>query len=508
MRTRVAMAVAMAWVGLLGACSSDGSGTATPTSEATPSSTASTTTLPEPPEPPALAWEACPVGPGVECADLTVPMDYADPNGTTIQIALARVPADPASERIGSLVVNPGGPGVPSLFLAPVLKLDANRVPDEAAVLDRFDIVSFDPRGVGASTNVECGDTTDLDLADYSPETDGEMDQLKSTMKALADACAENTGPLLEHMSTVDTARDVDQLRRALGEETLNLLGFSAGTELFGTYTDLYPEQVRTAVLDGAVPSGLTGVETFATQAASLERQFQRFLDACDAAADCPIPGDDAGAVYDELILDWDADPPSVPGASGPTASEVVTVAASAVFEPSFPTDFAQSIADGIRGDAAGLLSEWDAYGGTTKGASPSLVAGIAVNCASHEWPSAETMFDEAVTELHEAAPRMGEAFLREYLPCAYWPHAPEATPVRTATGAPTILVVGSENDPATPFAWSEQLVDELDDAVLLTHDGEGHVGFTASSCVRREAGRYLVSGIPPEPGITCPSDP
>ena len=118
-----------------------------------------------------------------------------------------------------------------------------------------------------------------------------------------------------------------------------------------------------------------------------------------------------------------------------------------------------------------------------------------------------DTFFDTAVTEQQTAAPRMGEAFLREYLPCAYWAHEGQPTGLRTATGAPTIVVVGNTNDPVTPYSWSEQLVEELDDAVLLTRVGEGHLGWMWSSCIRRAAGRYLVSGTPPEAGTTCPSD-
>jgi hypothetical protein len=255
------------------------------------------------------------------------------------------------------------------------------------------------------------------------------------------------------------------------------------------------------------MPSGLTGVELFAAQATSVERQFQRFLDRCDAAADCPIPGDDAGAAYDRLIEQWDARPPSVAGATGPSASEVATVAGSALLEPAFPTSFARGVAEGLEGDATTLLAAWDDYAGTTNGASPSLVGGIAVVCSTVEWPSADTFFDTAVTEQQTAAPRMGEAFLREYLPCAYWAHEGQPTGLRTATGAPTIVVVGNTNDPVTPYSWSEQLVEELDDAVLLTREGEGHLGWMWSSCIRRAAGRYLVSGTPPEAGTTCPSD-
>ena len=508
-RRSVVAAVAVLVVGVTGACSSDDREAARPASTTASSTTTTTTpTQAEPPEPPELAWTTCPeVGAAVECADLTVPMDYADPDGPTISVALARVPADPDAERIGTLVVNPGGPGVPSLFLAPVLKSIADLDPDEAAVLDRFDIVSFDHRGSGESTAVDCGDTTDLDLVDYSPETTAEMAELTSTMEAFAAACDEHTGPLLAHLSAVDIARDLDQLRRALREEKLNLLGFSYGTELFGTYAELYPDRVRTAVLDSAMPSGLTGVELFAAQATSVERQFQRFLDRCDAAADCPIPGDDAGAAYDRLIEQWDARPPSVAGATGPSASEVATVAGSALLEPAFPTSFARGVAEGLEGDATTLLAAWDDYAGTTNGASPSLVGGIAVVCSTVEWPSADTFFDTAVTEQQTAAPRMGEAFLREYLPCAYWAHEGQPTGLRTATGAPTIVVVGNTNDPVTPYSWSEQLVEELDDAVLLTREGEGHLGWMWSSCIRRAAGSYLVSGTPPEMGTTCPSD-
>jgi pimeloyl-ACP methyl ester carboxylesterase len=490
-----------------GACSDDGSRPST--------AAGSSTTLPAPPAPAPVRWTPCPeVGERAECATLQVPLDYAHPSGETISLAVSRIPATSPDPHLGSLVVNPGGPGGPGLDLPAQLVEEAGSAPNDLAMLDRFDLIGFDPRGVGRSTPVDCGDTTGLDRADYSPDDAAEMAELKATMKSFADACAARSGSLLRFVGTVNAARDIDQIRRALGGDDISLFGRSYGTELFATYAHLYPEHVRAAVLDGAIPTLDSGMTEYAEQAQSLEVQMQKFLDKCSSRSDCAISstGSSTGradVVLDDLIARWDLHPPTVATGDTITASQATTVAAGALFTAGFQKLLESGIAQAVTGDASAVQQGWRIASGTADGGtSNSSEAIVAINCADHAWPAPDTMFDRAVTRQEAASPRMGEAFLREILPCAYWPFRGTELPPRTAEGSPILLVVGTTDDPATPYSWSVKLTSQLHDAVLLTRDGIGHTAWGHSQCIDSAVDSYLLSGQTPPDGTVCPSDP
>jgi len=497
---------------LAAACSkgsSDATATTTKVAEATPTTADPNTTktsadVPEAPAPAAPAWKPCTaIAKTAQCATLVVPLDYTHPTDGTIDLAISRIPATSSEPHLGALIFNPGGPGGTGMDLPASLSEDAAGRPADAAMLARFDLIGFDPRGVGQSTPIDCGDRTALDRADYSPESPVEVAELKSTMKAFAAACKAKSGRLLPFVGTDEAARDVDQIRRALDQKTLSLFGFSYGTSLFGTYIDLFPTHVRAAVLDGDIPSGISGLASFAEQARSLDEQFDVFLAACAARTDCPLtPLGFTATSFDDLIKRWDAKPPTLPDGPAPTASEAVTVAATALYSTTYRRFLEVGLSDAVHGDAKDVETGWELYSGGNSNES-----GIAVNCADYRWPAPKELF-AAVTKLERDHPRMGEAFIREFLPCAYWPQEGRAERVHHATGAPTVLLVGTTGDPATPYAWSKRMARELDNAVLLTRDGVGHTAWDDSGCIDDAIDAYLLTTKPPPAGTRCPSDP
>ncbi len=503
-RFRAVVSCSMVLVALVTGCSKSENGR-----RAASATSRATTTLPTPPSPPALLWAPCAdVGESAECATLTVPLDYSHPNAKTISVVLSRIKAT-ATDRLGVLLFNPGGPGISGLSLPADLVSQAAASPTDLAMFSRFDLIGFDPRGTGRSTAVDCGDPTASDQVDYSPETPDEMEALKTTMRAFAESCASRSGALLPFVGTINAARDLDQMRQALGEEQLNLFGFSYGTELFGAYADLFPKRVRTALLDGPVPSVDSGMGFFRGQADALEEQFGKFLERCSSRTDCALSASGVPAVvYDDVIARWDQKPPILPSGEPLTASQVSTVAANGTYGPGAERLVEAGIAQAAAGETSALEVGWNVYMDITPGKrSNAWAATVAINCADYRWPAAETMFADAVTSQEAADPRMGEAFLREYLPCAYWPFGGAAPHTRIAKGSPPILVVGTTNDPATPFAGAKALAGQLDNAVLLTRDGFGHTAWRRSACIRATAGTYLLTGATPAPGTICPSD-
>jgi pimeloyl-ACP methyl ester carboxylesterase len=486
----------------MAACSGGGSDGGGPdeSSASSKRTAATTSTAPDAPDPGPVEWTRCPgIREEVECGVIEVPMDYADPSGEQIEIAVSRVSASGAQPSLGALVLNPGGPGVSGRNLGIELLYGAEGSPTQKAMLERFDLIGFDPRGVGGSTQVDCGPTAALDEADYSPETPAERTALEDTMQEFAEACDRQVGPLLEFVGTGEAARDVDQIRRALGEDQVSLFGFSYGTELFAEYADLFPDRVRAAVLDGAAVPARSGVTFFEEQAAGLEEQFAGFVTDCAGDDTCPVADTGAQSAYDTLAEELGDD-------QAPTSSQLATVAATALFGPEGRA-FLRSLLATEVDDARVPVSEFYDLYTSDPGTNYASAAIVAINCADYTWPEPEEMFDQVVDEMQADHPRLGEAFAREYLPCAFWPHEGVERPIATAKGSAPILVVGTTGDPATPYPGAVKLADSLDNGTLLTRDGTDHTAWGRSDCIDEAIAGYLVDGDPPPPDTTCPSN-
>lgn len=463
------------------------------------SSSAPATTVP----PPRLEWERC--RDGLECATLEVPLVHDDPAGGTIELSLARLPAS-GRNRIGSLLVNPGGPGVPGTDLVRVA-----RVLYSEDLREQFDIVSWDPRGTGRSAGVDCVDDLDpLMSLDPTPDDQAERDRLLRAATDFAEACEEQVGDVLAHISTSDTARDMDLIRQALGEPEISYFGFSYGSELGATYASLFPEHVRAMVLDGALDPSVPSEELSLQQARGNELALGRFLAWCAEDGDCTFKGSgDPGAAFDALMDSLDARPIRAARASGrPLVGQGVAylaVVQALYLEQLWPT-LAEALADAQEGDGSGLLALYDDYlqrrdDGTYTNV---IEAFSAITCLDNGASRDVATFEALAERFTAEAPRFGRMFAYNYL-CAVWPVDPVPKPTIDAAGAGPILVVAATGDAATPYASSQQLVADLEDGHLLTRDGEGHTSYDPSQrCIVQHVDRYLIDLELPPADTVC----
>jgi pimeloyl-ACP methyl ester carboxylesterase len=449
-----------------------------------------------------LEWQDC--GDDVECARLDVPLDHEDPGGETIELALARRRA--GGDPIGTLLVNPGGPG----FAAIPLVTDAVFYLGEE-LLERFDVVAWDPRGVGDSTSVDCGDDLDAFYAvDRSPDDAAEVEANAAAARRLARACARRSGDLLAHVSTYDTVRDLDLVREALGEEQITYLGFSYGTQIGALYADRYPRRVRAMVLDGAVDPSLRFEELALGQATGFDAALDAFLDWC-AAGDCGFGGSDPHRAYRMLMAQIDAEPLFARSDDetrelGPGEADIAVAAALYYGEEGWEA-LADALREAAQGDGSALLSFADDYTGREPGGryADHTDALYAIGCTDAPVPSLAE-FPQVAARAEAAATNFGAATVWLSAPCAVWPVPPAGAPgpVRAA-GAPPIVVVGTSNDPATPLRWAQALADQLESGRLVVAAGEGHTAYNRESdCVDDLVHRYLVDLVVPEDGTRC----
>ena len=453
-----------------------------------------------------LNWSKCPDTDGYDCATLSVPLDYANPSAKSITIALNRRPADDKANRIGALVVNPGGPGASGLELA------AN-LPDElpAEVLKRFDLVGFDPRGVGKSTPIACISDADKDrdlALDDKPTTKAELDKLIDVQLGENATCATKVGEYLRHVSTVDAARDLDQIREALGEDKLTYLGFSYGTRLGAVYAELFPGKIRALVLDGAV-NPTTGLGGDGSTNDGFDAEFDRFTSACRAAPSCPA-APDAKALREQLIDQTRVTPiSSANGARKLTPGVLEVAVTSALYDQGFWPILAQGLADAKAGDAAVLFGLSDLYEG--RGADGTYTneidANTAINCADDgERHSADEVRAEAAKISTFPVDPIVFDDLTTKAACTGLPVAADPfTPVKVS-GAPPILVLGTTGDPATVVGNTTKLADALGSGVAVIWEGDGHTAFTKTPCITDLTVSYLVDLKVPETGRRCPA--
>lgn len=512
-RGRAAAGVAVVAALVAGACSTTRAGGAVegrlspPTTEAVATSS---TAVPPAGAPPPVRWLPC--GSGRDCATVDVPLDYAHPNGPKIPIALTRRPAS-GPTRIGSLLVNPGGPGesgVSSMGLFESI-LSKN-------LLDHFDLVAFDPRGVGASDGVQCLDGPGLDRwlnVDPVPATPAALATLVAADREFVTACQAHSGAILAYVGTANAARDMDRIRAALGDAKLTYLGFSYGTELGAFYADEFPTHVRAMVLDGAVDPAVDPVTADKVQAAGFDKELADFFADCAASLSCPWrpPGFDGTpsslhSAYDRLMHSIEAHPLVVGARAVGPGQAFLGVVTPLYSRGSWPA-LALALASAQAGNGAPLLELFDSYvqrqpDGTY---SDSLAANAAITCADQRWPTDPAAYPPLAAAAAKVAPEFGPANIYGSLTCAVWPVRGGGHPhAVSAVGAPPIVIVGSTGDPATPYSWAKALASELRSGVLLTRDGEGHTGYEASACIRADVDAYLIGLSPPPPGIVCPS--
>jgi len=446
-----------------------------------------------------LAWREC--GGSLDCAELEVPIDHSAPYGAKLALALARRPAEKPAERIGVLIVNPGGPGISAIEH---LRAGATRY--GSAVRERFDLVAFDTRGTGASSPLDCHDSLDGYLAaDPTPETDAEWAGAIAAARAFAEECARKHAALLPFMSTRESARDMDLVRAALGEEQLNYLGFSYGTALGASYASLHPERVRAMVLDGSIePSN--DLLTFAReQAVAVEGA----LSAYDAAA--ATKGWHGTDVLEAVTARAESRP--IPGGGDPPraarASDVLYGSVEALVSPDRGWhELASALGAAQAGDGAPFVRLSDRYF-QRDGDGPSALrveAQLAVLCADLYVPASAEAYREAIPELQQASPHIGVANLMSLLPCAFWvePSEPPQA-LRADPGAPILVIAGSR-DPLTPALWGVRLSERLGGSARLDVESDVHTAYgRGGECTRGIVERLFIARELPESPARCP---
>lgn len=460
-----------------------------------------------------LSWRECGV-PGFECSTMKAPLDYAKPDGEAIKLAVSRKKATGPGKRLGSLLVNPGGPGGSAIgYLQSYAALG---YPEE--VRAQYDMAAVDPRGVARSEPVTCLDGKQMDAytqTDITPDDERETAQLSVSFKKFAAGCGKQSGAVLPHVSTVEAARDMDILRAALGDEKLNYVGASYGTFLGATYAGLYPDRAGRLVLDGAMDPSLPARRMNRDQTAGFETAFRSFAKDCVARKDCPLGAQDeadASKRLKSLFADLDRTPLPTGDSDGRKLGEALAttgVIAAMYDEAAWPQLRAALTSAMKEKDGAGLLSLSDSYyerdgDGTYTNL---MFANAAVNCL--DLPPAFATADDvkkSLPDFEKASPVFGEGLAWASLNCAYWPVKATGEPHRIeADGAAPIVVVGTTRDPATPYRWAEALADQLSSGKLLTYEGDGHTAYgRGSKCVDSAINDYLLDGKAPDDGKRC----
>lgn len=442
------------------------------------------------------------------CGRMRVPVDHDKPDGATLQMFVLRARLAGQTNRIGSLVINPGGPGGSGVDAAVGLAL---RLPVE--VLRRFDLVGFDPRGVGLSDPVTCVPAELKDrstAADPDARTAAEYAAQVALTREAADACFAKYGDRLGAYNTTATARDLELLRRALGEPKLSYLGFSYGTLLGAVYATLYPDRIRAFVLDGAVDPTADDVASTQAQARGFEDAFTEFAADCTGRSGCPLGADPRGFVT-RLLAKAKAQPiPSSVSADHrrATGGNVLLAAVSALYDKGDWSRLAQALADADRGDAKGVLALDDEYNQRREDGTFSniLDANFAVNCADTDQRLSDATIRKTIADWRRRYPLFGSALALSLIGCQVWKAPRHPLPKVTAPSAPTILVVGTRHDPATPYASAQHLTRALGHAMLLTWDGDGHTAYPKTSCITGAVDAYLISTTVPAATATCPA--
>lgn len=459
-----------------------------------------------------LTWTGC--GGGAQCATAIAPLDWQNPGeGDDIELALVRHPATSGAAQ-GSLFINPGGPGASGFDFV----RDSVEFAVSADLQREFDIVGWDPRGVGRSSAVTCyTDPADLDEFIFgipenafgTPEWEAEV--IAGSI-AFAEACAKNTGPLLEFVDTNSTVADLDMMRAIVGDAQLNFFGYSYGTDIGARYADRFPDKVGRLVLDGATDPTTTTFEVVLAQSEGFENALVAYLEACPELGSCPFPTgvDESLTLIRELYDRLDESPIEADDGRFFDGAVLDIAVATALYDEgswSFLSQMFTELRTGVV-DTGFLLADF--YYGREGGEyiDNSLEAFIAINCLDYPVETDRAVIAQQNEQIRAVAPTTADPSPLGDVLCANWPYQfdGELGPVSGAGAAP-ILVVGTTGDPATPYQWAEALAEQLESGVLLTWVGEGHIAYDEGDpCINDVVDQYFITGAVPSDGLVCQS--
>jgi len=445
-----------------------------------------------------LAWRPCAGEAAFDCASLAVPVDWSHPDGAVIDMSVVRKRAE-AANRIGTLISLPGGPGTSG-----VDQILHGALHFSPRLSTRFDIISFDARGVGGSHPIRCDAGLASTWPNLVPDNGARLDDVRSYAARLADSCRRYTGPLLDHMDAASVARDVDALRNALGEATVTLYGRSYGTMYGQAYAELFPRRLRAMLLDSVDDHSLDGPGFLDGEARAARDTFAEFVSWCARESSCALHGTDIPALYDTLYT---------------RAERGELHATAAPDRPLGPLPLSQSVTQYLyQPDWPGLATDLRALQDQPLlAAIPPLPrpSGIPAPMPALE-ACADWTFDipgqaDWTRLWHDQNQNAGT--LRAHFAwaagslCSAWPAPPPNPPhLPRISGAPAILLMNSLHDPATPYEWATQIATDTPGAVLLTYDGWGHGVYDRTPCTTAAGDDYLIDLTPPQPHTHCPA--
>lgn len=452
-----------------------------------------------------LDWRDCG---GAECTRVKVPLDYANIDGRTTELSITRVPA--TGDAIGSLLVNPGGPGG-SAF-------DYARAADyivSPEIRDAFDIVGVDPRGVAKSDPIRCLTDAQVDAifaADGTPDTPSEEESIIEDSASLVQECEENAVDVWQYMDTVAVARDMDIVRSLLGDSVLNYIGKSYGTAIGATYAELFPQRVGRMVLDGVLPVTLSQEEVTYGQALGLEEAFEDFAAYCSDTGNCPYQGD-ANEIANQIrgflrALD-NAPLPTSDARELTEALGTYSVLSFLYFPDGDYPRLAAALSEAVNNDDGTamleLVDERVNRAPDGRYLDNSTEAFFAVSCTDMPYEGTADDVRQLAEEWEQAAPTFGKSLAWGLLTCSGWPRQAERFDAVRAEGSAPILVVSTTSDPATPYQWGVGLAESLDNSGLLTWNANNHTAYgEGSGCVDEAVDGYLLTGQLPPSDLTC----
>ncbi len=443
-----------------------------------------------------IAWKSCSgeADDDLKCARFSVPYDYNKPSVGNFSLKLVKRLAKVPSKRVGSMLVNPGGPG-----------FGGSSLPENADsyfgsdLIDVFDIIGWDPRGTGESTpKIDCVDNYDPYFSlDPSPDTPDEKQALIDSAKDFAAECVKKSGEILPYVSTNATARDMDMIRAALGEDKITYFGFSYGSELGATWATMFPTTVRAAVLDGAADPTADYITGGLEQAKGFETEFTKFLAQCSADKKCAFyNGGNSEEAFDALIIKLDTKPLVVSKDRAVVNQSVAYTAVSqAMYSSTMWEELEVALRDAQIGKGAGLLSLYDSYFQRSPDGTygNELEAFNAILCLDDPGPKTVEEADAFIPDFKAVAPRLADSFTGGY-GCVFWPIAPDLRIDISGKGAGPIVVVGTTGDAATPLAGSRTMASTLEDGRLIVVDDNRHTGYGANTCVVQAVDTYLIT--------------
>jgi pimeloyl-ACP methyl ester carboxylesterase len=459
-----------------------------------------------------ITWLSCASGKAV-CGEFKVPVDWSKPDGQTLKLSVAYRAADNAKP-LGSIIFNPGGPG----SSATSWLLDSAEQIGTAELRKHFNLVGFDPRGVGDSQpSIKCLDakgTDELLYGDTGLElgSPADISETRRSMKVFIDSCIAGSGPGLGFIDTVSAAKDMDVLRALMGDSKLNYLGFSYGTYLGATYAALFADRVGRMVLDGAIDPTISDEQQSVFQLAGFDQALRNYLADCLGSSDCPFSGtvEKALSKIKALLLAIEKNPLPTSDGRELTIWGAITGLIMPLYSQSYWPALSQGFAEALAGDGSTLIQLADAYNDRDeKGEylSNLMEANFAINCADSRAPSDQRSMIEQNARMLKASPTLGRYWAWGALGCEQWPYPVSEKPKTwSALTANPILVVGTTGDPATPYSQAVSLASKvLGNARLLTFFGEGHTAYGKESrCVNNAVDSYLIRNVVPTEDPNC----